>query len=172
MPGEIGLVFTGAQKLCVLDGPLYPHTNGLVFVSRPTKVHVLLLQQVEAVWLQNLASQLPGHPAVGPCVVLRGRLPACGLLPAQHMTNNPHILIPLQAMSKACRDLWVSVVLPTWQSSGLVGVSKGPAAPWPVPTALQPPFLYWLKGSKKRYMVLQTDEAMDGLLKLLDSVGC
>jgi hypothetical protein len=37
---------TGAQKLCVLDGPLYPHANGLVFVSRPTKVHVLLLHQV------------------------------------------------------------------------------------------------------------------------------
>lgn len=37
---------SGSMKLAVMDGPLYAHSNGLVFVSRPTKVHVLLLDQV------------------------------------------------------------------------------------------------------------------------------
>jgi hypothetical protein len=39
----------GAMKLAVMDGPLYVHSNGLVFVSRPTKVHVLLLDQVRPI---------------------------------------------------------------------------------------------------------------------------
>lgn len=34
------------MKLAVMDGPMYAFSNGLVFVSRPTKVHVLLLEQV------------------------------------------------------------------------------------------------------------------------------
>ncbi len=38
----------GAMKLAVMDGPLYPHSSGLVLVSRPTKVHVLLLDQVRS----------------------------------------------------------------------------------------------------------------------------
>lgn len=88
----------------------------------------------------------------------------------RHVFATLHVVCCL--LLQACRDHWVSVVLPAWQSSGLVGAPQGPAAPWPVPKALQPPFLYWLKGSKKRYMVLQPDEAMDALLKLLDGVGC
>jgi hypothetical protein len=38
------------MKLAVMDGPLYPHSSGLVLVSRPTKVHVLLLDQVGFFW--------------------------------------------------------------------------------------------------------------------------
>lgn len=40
------VVCSGADKLAVMDGPLYPHQGGLAFISRPSKVHVLLLQQV------------------------------------------------------------------------------------------------------------------------------
>ena len=39
-------LLAGAMKLAVMDGPMYAHSNGLVFVSRPTKVHVMLLDQV------------------------------------------------------------------------------------------------------------------------------
>jgi hypothetical protein len=90
----------GAGKCAVMDGPLYPHQGGLAFVSRPSKVHLLLMDQVEGVWLQDLSAQLPGYAGVGPCLVLRGRQPACGLLPACYLTDNPHVAIPLRQMSK------------------------------------------------------------------------
>jgi hypothetical protein len=60
----------------------------------------LLLLQVEGVWLQDLSAQLPGYAGVGPCLVLRGRQPACGLIPACYLTDNPHVAIPLRQMSK------------------------------------------------------------------------
>jgi hypothetical protein len=47
---------TGAVKLAVMDGPLYPHTNGFVFVSRPTKVHVVTLEQVSGDGLAQAAA--------------------------------------------------------------------------------------------------------------------
>jgi hypothetical protein len=98
----------GAKKLAVMDGPLYPHSNGLVFVSRPTRVHVLLLEQIKAVWLQDFASRMPGYPDLGPCIVLQGSQPCCGLLPALHMTDNYHVAIPLRGLSKVsvCCAVW------------------------------------------------------------------
>jgi hypothetical protein len=56
--------------------------------------------QMEAVWLQDFASRMPGYPDIGPCIVIKGRQPCCGLLPATHMTDNCHVAIPLRAMSK------------------------------------------------------------------------
>lgn len=56
--------------------------------------------QIEAVWLQDFASKIPGYPDLGPCIVVRGKQPCCGLMPAVHMTDNHHMAIPLRAMSK------------------------------------------------------------------------
>jgi hypothetical protein len=64
------------------------------------------LLQVEGVWLQDLSAQLPGYAGVGPCLVLQGRQPACGLLPACYLTDNPHVAIPLRQMSKV--SAWFS----------------------------------------------------------------
>jgi hypothetical protein len=55
---------------------------------------------MEAVWLQDFASRMPGYPDIGPCIVIKGKQPCCGLLPATHMTDNCHVSIPLRAMSK------------------------------------------------------------------------
>lgn len=56
--------------------------------------------QIEAVWLQDFAGRIPGYPDIGPCIVIKGKQPCCGLLPAVHMTDNNHMAIPLRAMSK------------------------------------------------------------------------
>lgn len=48
------------MKLAVMDGPLYPHSSGLVLVSRPTKVHVLLLDQVGVCAVITRATHAPG----------------------------------------------------------------------------------------------------------------
>lgn len=61
-----------------------------------------LTLQIEAVWLQDFSSRIPGYPDIGPCIVIRGKQPCCGLLPAVHMTDNTHVAIPLRAMSKVC----------------------------------------------------------------------
>lgn len=67
----------------------------------PTLVcSVVCLVQIEAVWLQDFASRMPGYPDLGPCIVIKGSKPCCGLLPAVHMTDNHHIAIPLRTMSK------------------------------------------------------------------------
>jgi hypothetical protein len=50
------------MKLAVMDGPLYAHSNGLVFVSRPTKVHVLLLDQVSSIPYDVRPVRLPACP--------------------------------------------------------------------------------------------------------------
>lgn len=169
MPGEVGLVLTGAGKCAVMDGPLYPHQGGLAFVSRPSKVHLLLMDQVEGAWLQDLSAQLPGYAGVGPCLVLRGRQPACGLLPACFLTDNPHVAIPLRQMSKVCREHWVAAVLPAWQAAtGSRREARGASAPWPLPPELQPAYRYWMQGQRKRYLVTQPDEAMGGLVAALD----
>lgn len=169
MPGEVALVLTGAMKLAVMDGPMYAFSNGLVFVSRPTKVHVLLLEQLEAVWLQDFAGQVPGYPDLGPCIVMKGTQPCCGLLPAVHMTDNHHIVVPLRAMTKACSQHWVTVVLPAWQAAAaVVKASKGASAPWPLPAQFQPFYTYWLQGPRKRYMLPQPDEWIDQLVQQLD----
>lgn len=70
--------------------------------SQARHVLVLVLLQVEGVWLQDFSSQVPGQPDIGPCVVIQGRQPCCGLVPAAHMTPNPHIALPLRALSKVC----------------------------------------------------------------------
>ena len=73
----------------------------LIFILCPAVLCPLHLPaQMEAVWLQDFASQIPGYPDLGPCVVIRGTRPCCGLLPATHMTDNHHLAIPLRAMSK------------------------------------------------------------------------
>lgn len=59
--------------------------------------------QIEAVWLQDFASRIPGYPDIGPCIVVKGKQPCCGLLPAAHMTDNPHVAIPLRVMRKVGR---------------------------------------------------------------------
>jgi hypothetical protein len=92
---------------------MYPHSNGLVFVSRPTRVHVLLLEHIKAVWLQDFASRMPGYPDLGPCIVVLGNQPCCGLLPALHMTDNCHIAIPLRGLSKV-RRLWLGWGVSGW----------------------------------------------------------
>jgi hypothetical protein len=56
--------------------------------------------KIEAVWLQDFASRIPGYPDIGPCIMIRGKQPCCGLLPAVHMTDNNLMAIPLRAMSK------------------------------------------------------------------------
>lgn len=53
------------MKLAVMDGPLYAHSNGLVFVSRPTKVHVLLLDQVSVCVCGCVGSCIELHMCVG-----------------------------------------------------------------------------------------------------------
>ncbi|KAF6253417.1 hypothetical protein COO60DRAFT_1546978 [Scenedesmus sp. NREL 46B-D3] len=157
MPGEVGLVLTGAGKCAVMDGPL------------PSKVHLLLMDQVEAVWLQDLSAQLPGYAGVGPCLVLRGRQAACGLLPACYLTDNPHVAIPLRQMSKACREHWAAAVLPAWQAAtGSRREARGASSPWPLPPELQPAYRYWMQGQRKRFLVTQPDEAMDALVAALD----
>lgn len=57
------------MKLAVMDGPLYAHSNGLVFVSRPTKVHVLLLDQVRPCCSCCQQHQISGLLVCGVCEV-------------------------------------------------------------------------------------------------------
>lgn len=125
--------------------------------------------QVEGVWLQDFPSQFPTNAPIGSCLVIKGKQAVCGLLPATHLTANPHIVIPLRAMSKAGREHWITVVLPAWQSVvGIVTSPTGPGTLLPLPVELQPAYRYWLQGARKRYMVLQTDEDMESLLLALD----
>ncbi len=39
----------------------------------------------------------PRRP-LGPCLILKGRGPACGVAPACLLTDNPHLVMPLSAL--------------------------------------------------------------------------
>lgn len=98
----IGCILSaGAFKLPVKAGMLYVFQCGLVFVSRPTKLHILHLPtHIGSLTLQDL--ELPGsrYPALGPCVALKGKVPACGLPPTCHLTDNPYLVLPLRFLSE------------------------------------------------------------------------
>lgn len=62
----------------------------------------------------------------------------------------------------------MSAVLPAWGAAGVVTSPRGPASPWPVPAAQQLPYLYWLAGPRKRFLLVQPDDAVEALLQQLD----
>lgn len=192
------LVLTGCLEAAVLPSFLYCFSHGLVLMGQQIQVVLMMdfKEDLEGVTFYQWGGtedeekgapeeqdrpfrNSPGPSCLGPCLVLTGRQPSCGLFPASQLTDNVHLAISLANVSPTFREAITKKVLPAWRQTcwerkikyevvrrGTLSTPK-----WPLPPEALPVYRYWIHSDVKKYPLLEDDEQVAQIMAYLDEEG-
>jgi len=160
-------LLTGMDALPALRGRMTCFTGGCIFQCPPHPPLVIdFRSHLDGLWVQEMSV---GGRAED-IIVLKGKAPACGFLPATLLGESVHLGIALSSMRESARRHITIRVLGMWEQACRemdipVGNSGGEA---PFPADLHPSYHAHILGPAKHYQILQRDEQVVDALQQVD----